>query len=57
MYLKRAPAGSGRATWRNRGIVILAFLAQVFTEILVWKNSKSFVKVQIGEIARKVQSI
>ena len=40
----------------QQGVVILAFLAQVFPEILAWQNLKEFFRLHIGEIVEKVQA-
>ena len=60
MYLKRDPAalrfGMGcPGDLAQQGVVILAFLARVFPEILAWQNSKEFLRLHIGEIFEKVQ--
>ena len=59
MYLKRAPAalpfGVGcPGDLGQQGVVILAFLARMFHEILAWQNLKEFFRLHICEIVGKV---
>ena len=60
---KRAPASSGHALLRwvcpgdmaDQGGAFLAFLAQIFTETLLWQNLKELFRLHIGKIAGKGQ--
>ena len=59
-FCNRAPVAlpfglRGPGDLAQQEVVSIAFLAQVFSEILSWQNVKEFVYPKIGEIEEKVQ--
>ena len=63
MYLNRTPVSSGLLPFGvgcpgdigDQGVTLLAFLAQIFTEKLIWQNWRGKqIRLHIGKIVRKV---